>query len=135
MPGACVNDMACSLADSCTCQDCWADSVCADPSKSCADDGVCDPYLEGCICTDCIGDPLCASYPGPGSICVADTPPACTAADACVCSDCWTDQYCTNPLYCTNDGFCNGYNEGCHCMDCAADPLCMGFPGGMLTKP
>jgi hypothetical protein len=50
----------CTLDDDCVCDDCDADSYCADPAN-CIDDNVCDAFNEGCVCADCATHPECAN--------------------------------------------------------------------------
>ena len=56
---------ACTLEDACTCEDCWADPACTNPTlKNCKDDGTCDFFTEGCCCADCSALDNCAAFNG-----------------------------------------------------------------------
>ncbi len=56
---------ACTLEDSCTCQECWTDQLCTPPDKkNCVDNGDCDFFTEGCCCADCAMLDNCSGFDG-----------------------------------------------------------------------
>lgn len=58
---------ACTFEDACTCEECWADKACTDPTKdNCTNDGTCDFFLEGCLCDDCASLSNCSGFVGAG---------------------------------------------------------------------
>lgn len=120
---SCIVDGTCDFAsEGCGCPDCHDVSTCQDNQVRCAGgapDGTCDTDQEDCPCTDCLGSLSCLC-PDPG-----DCPPR-----ACICEGCWSESSCDDPAACVDDGLCAwDESEGCHCPDCAAHPLCAGYPG------
>jgi len=93
-------------------------TLAAAAAGACLDDGICSAAVgEGCSCTDCAEAPVCGFCD--------DTPASCDTTDACTCSACDADAFCIDAGNCLNDGFCDQFNEGCVCADCAAVPNCL----------
>jgi len=126
VPDYCNENGHCDLVtDSCVCEDCDDDFVCADPAKyNCVDDGVCDTLSyfegggEGCICADCLDTPQCADNVMACNGMMPDA--ACDTGESCLCPDCAGTVACAT---CKDDGKCDS-NEGCFCADCANVPPC-----------
>ncbi len=53
----CLNDGECGNFEDCVCPDCQDMISCH--SKSCSDNGSCEPEFEGCSCRDCWTHPAC----------------------------------------------------------------------------
>jgi hypothetical protein len=87
------------------------------PDGTCLDDMVCAAVFgETCTCADCAMAPVCG-------FCDMNEM-ECAVEEACTCDSCDADMFCTDPANCTDDDFCDQFNEGCQCADCAMVPNC-----------
>jgi sulfatase modifying factor 1 len=96
------------------------------PSRGCIStdgtqtpDGVCSSG-ELCSCSDC----AMTAYCNPDQ-CTPDG--VCDLYDSCVCGDCDAHFQCVDPAdhNCVEDGYCDSFDEGCGCDDCATMAECL----------